>query len=42
MAGAFTVGAHDSAMLKKVVDLIVDYLEANYAEAVGGATGFEP
>jgi hypothetical protein len=42
MAGAWTVGAHDNAMLGKVVGLIADYLNANYSEAVGGATGYEP
>lgn len=42
MAGAWTVGAHDNAMLGKAVGLIADYLNANYSEAVGGATGYEP
>jgi hypothetical protein len=42
MAGAWTVGAHDNAMLGKVVGLIADYLNANYSEAVGGVTGYEP
>lgn len=42
MAGAWTVGAHDNAMLGKVVGLVADYLGANYTSAVGGATGYEP
>lgn len=42
IAGAWTMGGHDAAMLGKVVGLISDYLNANYSEAVGGATGYEP
>lgn len=42
IAGAWTMGGHDNAMLGKVVGLIADYLNANYSEAVGGATGYEP
>lgn len=42
MAGAWTVGAHDNAMLGKVVGLIADYLNGNYAKPVGGETGYEP
>jgi hypothetical protein len=42
MAGAWTVGGHDNAMLQKVADLVANYLSANYTEAVGGATGYEP
>jgi hypothetical protein len=42
MAGAFTVGGHDNAMLQKVAGLVASYLSANYTEAVGGETGYEP
>lgn len=39
---AWTMGAHDNAMLQKVAALVANYLTANYNEAVGGATGHEP
>jgi hypothetical protein len=39
VAGAWTFGAHDNAMLSRVVDLAVNYMRANYEAAVGGATG---
>jgi hypothetical protein len=42
MAGAWTFGAHDNAMLQKIAGLLANYLTANYSEAVGGETGFEP
>jgi hypothetical protein len=42
VAGAWTMGAHDNAMLEKVAALLASYLSANYTEAVGGETGFEP
>jgi len=42
MAGAWTMGAHDNAMLEKIAALVGGYLNANYSEAVGGATGYEP
>jgi hypothetical protein len=42
MVGAWTFGAHDNAMLQKVAGLVANYLTANYTEAVGGATGYEP
>src|SRR5262245_18318211 len=42
MAGAWTLGAHDNAMLRKISFLVGDYLRANYTEAVGGETGYEP
>jgi hypothetical protein len=42
MAGAWTMGAHDNAMLEKVTQLLANYLSANYSTAVGGETGFEP
>jgi hypothetical protein len=41
MAGAWTVGAHDNAMLEKVAGLVASYLSANYTEAVGGETGYD-
>jgi len=42
MAGAWTFGAHDNAMLQKIGGLLANYLTENYTEAVGGITGFEP
>jgi hypothetical protein len=42
MAGAWTFGAHDNAMLQKIAGLLANYLTANYNEAVGGDTGWEP
>ena len=42
MAGAWTFGAHDNAMLQKIAGLLANYLTANYKEAVGGDTGWEP
>ena len=42
IVGAWTMGAHDNAMLQKVAALVANYLTANYTEAVGGETGFEP
>ncbi len=42
MAGAWTVGAHDNAMLQRVTALVANYLSGNYDEAVGGVTGYEP
>ena len=41
MAGAWTMGAHDNAMLEKVASLVASYLSANYTEAVGGETGYD-
>jgi hypothetical protein len=42
IAGAWTFGGHDNAMLQKVAGLVANYLTANYNEAIGGATGYEP
>ena len=42
MAGAWTFGAHDNAMLQKIAGLLANYLTANYTEPVGGDTGYEP
>lgn len=39
MAGAYTMGAHDNLMLTRVAKLVSDYIQANFAEAVGGPTG---
>ena len=39
MAGAWTFGAADKAMLEREADLVVDYLRSNYEHAVGGTTG---
>lgn len=41
-AGAWSMGGHDNSMLPRVVGLMVEYLNANYPEAVGGRTGYEP
>jgi hypothetical protein len=42
MAGAWTFGAHDNAMLEKVTQLVANYLTANYTEPTSTQTGFEP
>ena len=42
MAGAWTMGAHDNAMLQRTAGLLANYLTENYTAAVGGQTGFEP
>jgi hypothetical protein len=39
IAGTWTMGAHDNAMLEKMAGLVAGYLSANYTEAVGGETG---
>lgn len=39
MAGAYSFGGADKAMLERVTSLAVDYLRANHAAAVGGPTG---
>lgn len=41
MAGAYSFGGADKAMLERVASLAVDYLRANHAAAVGGPTGGE-
>lgn len=41
MAGAYSFGGADKAMLERVATLAVDYLKANHAQAVGGPTGGE-
>ena len=42
MVGAWTFGAHDNQMLQAIAGLLANYMTANYTEAVGGGTGFEP
>ncbi|MEO7013377.1 MAG: hypothetical protein ABI127_03650 [Dokdonella sp.] len=41
MAGAWTFGAADKTMLERAASLVADYLQANFAQAVGGPTGKE-
>jgi hypothetical protein len=38
-SGAWTLGGQDNDMLRRIVAVFKSYLEANYSEAVGGATG---
>jgi len=42
MGGAWSFGASDNAMLVRIANRLSDYLEANYAKAVGGPSGAEP
>ncbi len=42
MGGAYSFGATDNNMLLRIATLAADYLEKNYAEAVGGPTGASP
>lgn len=39
MSGAWTMGAQDNLMLERIVDVAASYNNANYARAVGGASG---
>lgn len=41
MAGAWTIGGADNAMLARVATLAQDYVAANYGALAGGATGWE-
>ena len=41
MSGAWTVGAQDNDMLRRIAVLVAAYLRANYDQAVGGPTGHE-
>lgn len=41
MSGAWTFGAQDNAMLSRIVEVSVQYLQRNYDRAVGGPTGLE-
>lgn len=42
MSGAWTFGGQDKDMLHRVVALANHYLEANYKDAIGGPTGYDP
>jgi hypothetical protein len=42
IAGAWTFGATDKAMLIRVTRMIADYLRSNYSTAVGGQTSLAP
>lgn len=42
MGGAWSFGGTDNAMLVRIANRLSDYLEGNYAAAVGGPTGAEP
>jgi len=39
MAGAWSFGAADKAMLERTASLVADYLQSNFSQAVGGPTG---
>lgn len=39
MGGAYSVGVTDNLMLDRIANLLVDYLNDNYAQPVGGRTG---
>lgn len=39
MSGAWTIGAQDNNMLKRIVNVATDYTQRNYQAAVGGPTG---
>jgi hypothetical protein len=39
MAGAWSMGGADNAMLARIANRLCDYVSANYDAAVGGATG---
>jgi len=42
MSGAWTFGGQDNDMLHRVIVLFDHYLEANYSQAAGGPTGYDP
>lgn len=42
MSGAWTFGGQDQDMLHRIVALANHYLQANYQDAVGGPTGYDP
>ncbi len=42
MSGAWTFGGQDKDMMNRIVALANHYLEANYKDAVGGPTGYDP
>lgn len=39
MGGAWSFGATDNAMLKRMADLVTEYTRKNYVQTVGGPTG---
>ena len=39
MSGAWTMGAQDNDMLRRITKLVVDYMNANSEKPVGGRTG---
>jgi hypothetical protein len=39
MSGAWTMGAQDNDMLRRITKLVVDYMNANAEKPVGGRTG---
>ena len=41
MSGTWTFGAQDKDMMHRIVVLADQYLQSNYKEAVGGATGYD-
>jgi hypothetical protein len=41
MAGAWTIGGSDNAMLARIATLAQEYVTANYAVPAGGPTGWE-
>lgn len=41
MGGGWTIGVTDNIMLTRVAGRLADYLEANYAQAVGGPSGVD-
>lgn len=41
MGGAWSIGATDNDMLKRIAVVCQEYLERNYNQAVGGPTGLE-
>jgi hypothetical protein len=41
MAGAWTIGGADNAMLARVTTLAQEYVAANYSALAGSATGWE-
>jgi hypothetical protein len=40
MSGAWTMGAQDNDMLRRITVIIADYMRANYDHPVGGPTGY--
>lgn len=42
IAGAWTFGSTDKAMLIRIATMVTEYLQNNYAQAVGGPTSVSP